>query len=102
MKLMQDQPVNAAELESAKKYLVGSFPLKIDKQSSIAGFLLQVEFFGLGLDYAEKYPGYINAVTLDDVQQVSKKYFHPDAYILVAAANQEEAKIEVPPQTATK
>jgi len=51
---MQEHPVSDAELASAKKYLIGSFPLKLDHQSSIASFSLQVELYGLGLDYIER------------------------------------------------
>jgi zinc protease len=92
---MQEQPVSDTELASAKKYLIGSFPLKIDRQSSIASFMLQIEMYGLGLDYAERYPKLIGAVTKDDVQRVAKQYLHPDALDLVAVANQTEAAINV-------
>ena len=92
---MQEQPVSDGELASAKKYLIGSFPLKIDRQSSIASFILQVEMYGLGLDYAERYPKLIGAVTKDDIQRVAKQYLHPDALDLIAVANQSEAAINV-------
>lgn len=92
---IQQHPVSDAEIASAKKYLIGSFPLKIDRQSSIASFMLQVEIYGLGLDYADRYPKLIGAVTKADVQRVAQKYLHPDAMLLVAVANQAEAKIDV-------
>jgi zinc protease len=92
---MQEHPVSDAELASAKKYLIGSFPLKLDRQSSIASFILQVELYGLGLDYAERYPKLIGEVTKEDVQRVAQKHLHPDALILVAVANQSEAAINI-------
>ncbi|HVB79543.1 MAG TPA: pitrilysin family protein [Candidatus Binataceae bacterium] len=92
---IQEHPVSDAELASAKKYLIGSFPLKLDRQSSIASFILQVELYGLGSDYVERYPKLIEAVTKDDIQRVARKYLHPDALILVAVANQAEAAINV-------
>src|SRR5581483_2256261 len=92
---IQEHPVSDAELASAKKYLIGSFPLKIDRQSAIASFMLQVELYGLGLDYADRYPKLIEGVTKADVQRVAQKYLHPDAMLLVAVANQAEAKIDV-------
>jgi zinc protease len=92
---MQEHPVSDAELGSAKKYLIGSFPLKLDRQSSIASFILQVELYGLGLDYAGRYPKLIAAVSAADVQRVAQKYLHPDALVLVAVANQAEAAINV-------
>jgi zinc protease len=92
---IQDHPVSDAELASAKKYLIGSFPLKLDRQSSIASFILQVELYSLGIDYADRYPKLIGAVTKDDIQRVAKEYLHPDALVLVAVANQSEAAINV-------
>ena len=92
---IQQSPVSAAELDSAKRYLIGSFPLKLDRQSEILGFMLQTEIYGLGLDYAERYPKIISAITAADVQAVAQKYLHPNAIDLVAVANQSEAKISV-------
>ncbi len=91
---MQEKPVSDAELDGAKRFLIGSFPLKIDRQGAIAGFMLQVELYGLGLDYADRYPKLIKAVTKDDVLKVARAYLHPDAAIVVAVANQKEAAIK--------
>lgn len=92
---IQQHPVTDAELASAKKFLIGSFPLKLDRQSSIASFMLQVELYGLGLDYAERYPTLIQSVTKADIQRVAREYLHPDALVLVAVANQTEAAINL-------
>jgi len=91
---IQEKPVSDAELDGAKKFLIGSFPLGIERQSAIASFMVQVEFYGLGLDYAEQYPKLIGSVTRDDVLAVAKKYLHPDSMVVVAVANQREAKIK--------
>jgi zinc protease len=90
---IQNQPVTDRELTSAKKYMVGSFPLRLDRQSQIVSFMLQVELYGLGLDYAERYPKLIGDVTKLEVQQAAQKYLRPDALDLVAVANQSRAKI---------
>ncbi|MGA9722260.1 MAG: pitrilysin family protein [Candidatus Binatus sp.] len=91
---IQEKPVSDAELDGAKNFLIGSFPLNIERQSAIASFMIQIEFYGLGLDYAEQYPKLIGSVTKDDVLAVAKKYLHPDAMIVVAVANQSDAKIK--------
>jgi zinc protease len=93
MRQMQESPVSDAELDNARKFLVGSFPLKIDRQEQIAGFMLQVELYGLGLDYAEHYPKLIESVTKQDVLEVARKYLHPDDALLVVVANQHDAAI---------
>jgi zinc protease len=91
---IQEKPVSDAELDGAKKFLIGSFPLGLERQSAIASFMLQVEFYGLGLDYADRYSKLIGSVTKDDVLAVAKKYLHPDSMIVVAVANQSDAKIK--------
>jgi zinc protease len=59
---IQNEPVSDKELADAKAYLTGSFPLRMDTSAKIASLLTAVEFYNLGLDYPQKYPGLINAV----------------------------------------
>lgn len=96
MELIRKELVSDQELEGAKKYLVGSFPMRIDTQAKISDFLLQVQYYGLGLDYPEKYPSLINSVTKEDVLRVAKKYLHPENSILVMVADLEKAKLDKP------
>ncbi len=84
---IQKERVLEKELESAKKYLIGSFPMRFDTQSKLANFLSQVEYYGLGLDYPEIYPSLIGSVTRDDVLRVAKTYLHPQTYVLVIVAD---------------
>jgi zinc protease len=63
----------------------------LDTQAKLAGFLAQVEFYGLGVDYADNYASRILAVTKEDVQRVATKYLRPDNYILVVVGNLKEA-----------
>ncbi|MBV8770957.1 MAG: insulinase family protein [Deltaproteobacteria bacterium] len=103
---IQDQAVSDAEIASAKKYMIGSFPLRLDRQSQIVSFMLQIELYGLGLDYAERYPKLIGDVTALEVRETAQKYLHPNALDLVAVANQSLAKINTaalsPPVTAKR
>jgi zinc protease len=87
------EPVTGEELAGAKLYLTGSFPLRLDTLSKIAGFLTQVEFYHLGMDYADTYPQRINAVTADDVRRVARQYLHPQQMDLVVVADLAQAKV---------
>lgn len=91
MKEMQKEMVSEEELERAKKYLTGSFPLRLDTQQELAHFLVQVEFYKLGLDYPEKYPELIRSITREDILRTAKTYLHPENYILVILADLEGA-----------
>ena len=102
MELIQKEPVSDKELEGAKKYLVGSFPLRLDTQSKLAAFLLQVQYYGIGLDYPEKYPSLIKSVTKDDILRVANKYLHPERSVLVVVANLKDAKLKNTPKRGEK
>jgi zinc protease len=82
------------ELADAKAYLTGSFPLRMDTSAKIAGMLVSIELYNLGLDYPQKYAGIINSVTREDILRVAKKYLHPDRMVVVVVANQEKAKLK--------
>jgi len=94
MKRIQKEPVSEKEIEGARKYLIGSFPMRMDTQGKLVNFLLQVEYYGLGLDYPEKYPRLIQSVTREEVLRVARKYLQPENCILVVVANQKMADIE--------
>jgi zinc protease len=87
------EPVTDRELSDAKSYLTGSFPLRIDSINKIAGFLIAVEFYGLGPDYVDKYSGYINAVNKEDVLRVARQYLHPKDYVLVVVGDMKKASL---------
>ncbi|MGZ3536311.1 MAG: M16 family metallopeptidase [Thermodesulfobacteriota bacterium] len=94
MERIRKEFVSEKDLEAAKKYLIGSFPMRLDTQGKLANFLSQVEYFGLGLNYPEKYPSLIRSVTREDVLRVAKKYLDPKKYVLIIVANLNEAGME--------
>jgi zinc protease len=87
MRRMKQEAVSEEELDTAKKYLIGNLPLRVDTQPSLAAFMAQAVYYELGLDYAERYPSLIGSVNREDVLRVSRKYLHPDACILSVVGN---------------
>jgi zinc protease len=94
MERIRKELVSEKEMEGARKYLVGSFPMRFDTQAKLVNFLSQMEYYGLGLDYPEKYPALIQSVTREEVLRVAQKYLHPENHILVVVANLREAGLE--------
>lgn len=94
MERIRKEGVSEKELEGAKKYLIGSFPMRLNTQGKLASFLSQVEYYGLGSDYPEKYPSLIRSVTKEDILRVAKKYLYPENMILVIVANLKEAGMD--------
>ncbi len=93
---MTGEQVSDQELADAKAFLTGSFPRRLDTNRKIADFLVAMEFYGLGFDYIEKYPQYINSVTKDDVLKVARKYL--DYQDLVTVVVGKQAKISLKDQ----
>ena len=90
---MRDEMVSEAELNDAKDYLIGSFPLRFDTNRKIAAFLSQVEYFALGLDYPERYGDLIRKVSRADVQRVARQHLLPEKLITVIVGNQQRIKL---------
>ena len=85
-----DEPVTEQELQDAKDYLTGSFVFAFESSAQIARFLIHAEVYGLGFDYIEKYPEYIERLTIDDIARVAKRYLDVDNYTLVVVGPVDE------------
>ncbi len=94
IKRIRSEMVSEDDLSAAKSYLTGSFPLKLDTNSKVAGYLVYMENFGLGLDYFEQFPKKIEAVTREQILEAAKKYLDEENYLLVVVADQSEAGLE--------
>ncbi|MFQ5895443.1 MAG: M16 family metallopeptidase [Nitrospinota bacterium] len=90
---IREEPVSERELADAKQFLTGNFPLRFSTNRRIAQLLTSVELFGLGLDYMERYPRLIGAVSRSEVQRVARKYLRPEQMVLAIVGNMEEAKL---------
>ncbi|UCE71260.1 MAG: insulinase family protein, partial [Nitrospiraceae bacterium] len=90
---IMSEPVTDTELADAQSFLTGSFPMRIETSSSIAAFLVAVEYYGLGMDYKDNYPSFINGITKEDITRVARKHLNPEDYVLVVVANQKETSL---------
>ncbi|MFZ5862025.1 MAG: M16 family metallopeptidase [Nitrospirota bacterium] len=80
---IQAHGVTDAELDGAKRYLAGSFPLRYETNTKLASLLAMVELYGLGLTYFDDYPNNIRRVTLEDVRRVAAAKLSAERYVLV-------------------
>ena len=94
IRAIRDQEVSDQELNDAKAYLMGSFPLRLDTTSKLAQVLSLVEFYGLGLEYFTDYPQWIEQVTKQDVLRAANTYLDPKRYVLVVVGDQAKAKVK--------
>ena len=75
---MRDDGPTAAELQDAKTYLTGSFPLSLASTPRIAAVLVQMQLDGLAIDYLDHRAALIDGVTLDEARAVARRLFDPD------------------------
>jgi zinc protease len=86
---MRDHGITQQELDDAKTYLTGSFPLQFTSSGAIADVLLQVQRENLGIDYLDRRTDLINKVTREDVQRVAKRLLDPAALLTVVVGQPE-------------
>lgn len=78
LKRIADEGPTQQELDEAKSYLKGSQMVALDSSTKFAGALLQYQIDKLGIDYLDRRPAIIDAVTLDDAKRVARKIWsHP-------------------------
>ena len=82
LKRMAAEGPTPAELDNAKKYLIGSYPLRFDTNAKIASQLHGILHDDLGIDYVDKRNGLIEAVTIDDAKRVAQRLFKTENLIV--------------------
>ena len=78
LRRLREEPVSDAELADAKSYSIGRLPLAVESLGGVTDLLLTLERFGLGLDYLDRYPEIISALTKDDLLRAAASHLDPD------------------------
>ena len=76
-------PVTQKELEYNKQSIIRRFPAGFETNFAISNQLSNLVVYGLSDTYFNDYIAKVNAVTLDDVNRVAKKYLDPDKMAIV-------------------
>ena len=80
---LQQTPVTDAELARAKRYLVGSHAIELQRSGARAMYMALNERYGLGHDAHLHYAKHIEAVTAADVQAFARDYLAPERLVEV-------------------
>ncbi len=75
--------ITAKELADSQDYLIGSFPLRMTKNSGLASFLSSMQYDNLGADFLINRNGYIKNVNIGQANAAAAKYLNPDNMLLV-------------------
>ncbi|MBA2606046.1 MAG: insulinase family protein [Acidobacteria bacterium] len=87
---VRNEKASDKELKDAKSFLTGIFPLRAETQEGLTNLLVSQQLYDLPADYLQTYRDKVNAVTLEDVERVAKKYISPDKIAIVIVGDAEE------------
>jgi zinc protease len=87
MKKLEEQGPTEEELEKAKRFLTGQFPLDLQAPDALAAAWLDVDFYGLDPTYLETFRDKVDAVTMTDVRRALKSYFCLDDLRILVVSN---------------
>ena len=79
----------ADELDGAKAYLTGSFPLGLDSSASVARLLVAMQYDRLGIDYLARRDQLIRDVSLDDARRVARRLYGGPGFLTVIVGEPE-------------
>ncbi|MFY0679061.1 MAG: insulinase family protein [Thalassovita sp.] len=86
---MANEGVTQTELEDAKTYLTGAYPLRFDSNRAIANIMVAMQMDHMPIDYIATRNDRVNAVTLEDVNRVAKRLLDPEALTFVVVGQPE-------------
>jgi zinc protease len=92
LKALLDQGPTPDELDKAKRYLTGQFPLGLQGPDDLAEALTDIEFFALEPTMLDTFQDRVNAVTMADARRALKSYFCLDDLKIVVVGNPATAR----------
>jgi zinc protease len=81
------EPVTSEELADSQANYIGRLPLSLESNAGVASALLNLERFSLGLDYYQRYPDLIGAITPAEILDTALRYLDPDHMAIATAGS---------------
>lgn len=85
IRLFAHEGPTAQELADARDFLTGMLVLGLETNDGMAGTLLAIERYQLGLDFIERYPALLAAVSHEQILDVARRYLGGVGYALAVA-----------------
>jgi zinc protease len=77
-KKINNEPTPQSELDDAHRAIIANFALSLEQPAQIINDWLTVQYYGLPVDYWDKYPDRIDAIDAAGVQAAAKKFVDLD------------------------
>lgn len=77
------------ELDAARANLVGGFPLRINTNSDLLGYLAMIGFYDRPTDYLDRFTDRVEAVTVEEIHDAFRRRVDPDRLVTVTVGGDE-------------
>ena len=94
---IRKEPVTTKELEDAKSYLTGVFPIRLETQEGLIEQEVQIKMLGLPDDYLQTYRQQVQDVKIDQIQRVANEYVRPEEAAIIVVGDGDEIMRQVEP-----
>jgi zinc protease len=92
LKRIRDEKVPTAELENAKRAIIGGFALSLEQPQALLQNIITQKLYDLPADYWDTYPQKVSAITAEDIQRVAQKYVDLSHLQVVAVGDATKAR----------
>ena len=92
LRRLHEKGITAEELDSAKNYVKGQFPPRIETTSQLAALIAELEFHGLGPDEITALFARIDSMSLETARKVIARHFPKEDLVFVLIGKAEEIK----------
>ncbi|MBS1774209.1 MAG: insulinase family protein [Bacteroidetes bacterium] len=87
MRKLQSEKVSQEELQNHLNNISGTFAMGLESPQTVAQYAINIERYHMPKDYYQNYLKNLNAVTVDDVNEMAKKYINADKANIVVVGN---------------
>jgi zinc protease len=88
-KFVEEGPEND-ELVASISNITGGFPLKIDSNRKLLGYIAMIGFYDLPIDYLDNFNANVRAVDVKLINDALRRRIHPDKMVTVVVGKQQD------------
>jgi len=85
MRAMQQDLISDREYDDLITHELGALAMGLESKGRMAGRLLDMELWELGVDFLDRYPEIVRSTTKEDIRTAAQRYFQPERHVLVVA-----------------
>lgn len=85
-----------AELDAAKRNIIGGFPMRFDTNKELAGYVAMIGFYDMPLDYLDTFRQKIEATTIESVKAAFQRKLKIELLQTVTVGSSKPADVDKP------